>query len=323
MSTTTRPDTPASVVLASTAEDAAAVEAVREHHAELAGRLAAHAEHLLRMVAAADSAAFGQARAAAADFCTEQLLPHAAAEEDALYPAAGALPQTKLLVEAMIAEHRVLEGLVRDLGEATEPPRVAAAAHALRVLFDAHLAKENDVILPAVAADPAVSLTGILAGMHELLGEQGGHEHGGHEHGGHEERQPGSAAASTQRPRGGPRGGPAQRATRRPTPAAAAATQQPTRRATPAAAAARLRGPPAAAATRSTWTCPSWTSARCRTRSGMPPSSAPSTRSRQAARSCSSPRTTRSRCSASSPGARAARWRSRTSSEARRPGACA
>jgi len=186
VSTTTRPDSPANVVLASTAEDAAAVEAVREHHAELAGRLAAHAEHLLRMVAAADSAAFGQARAAAADFCTEQLLPHAAAEEDALYPAAAALPQTKLLVEAMIAEHRVLEGLVRDLGEATEPPRVAAAAHALRVLFDSHLAKENDLILPAAAADPAVSLTGILAGMHELLGEHGGHEHGGHEHGGHE-----------------------------------------------------------------------------------------------------------------------------------------
>jgi len=182
VSTTTRPDTPATVVLASTAEDAAAVEAVREHHAELAGRLAAHAEHLLRMVAAADSAAFGQARAAAADFCTEQLLPHAAAEEAGLYPAAGALPQTKLLVEAMIAEHRVLEGLVRDLGEATEPPRVAAAAHALRVLFDTHLAKENDLILPAVAADPAVSLTEILAGMHELLGEHAGHEHG-HGHG--------------------------------------------------------------------------------------------------------------------------------------------
>ena len=178
MSTTPRPDTPASVVLASTAEDAAAVEAVREHHAELAGRLAAHAEHLLRMIAPADTAAFGQARAAAADFCTEQLLPHAAAEEDALYPAAAALPQTKLLVEAMIAEHRVLEGLVRDLGEATEPPRAAAAAYALRVLFDAHLAKENDLILPAVAANPAVSLTGILAGMHELLGEHGGHEHG-------------------------------------------------------------------------------------------------------------------------------------------------
>ena len=178
MSTTTRPDTPATVVLASTAEDAAAVEAVREHHAELAGRLAAHTEHLLRMVAAADSAAFGQARAAAADFCAEQLLPHATAEEAALYPAAGALPQTKLLVEAMIAEHRVLERLVRDLGEATEPPRVAAAAHALRVLFDTHLAKENDLILPAVAADPAVSLTGILAGMHELLGEHAGHEHG-------------------------------------------------------------------------------------------------------------------------------------------------
>jgi len=215
VSTTTRPDTPASVVLASTAEDAAAVEAVREHHAELAGRLAAHTEHLLRMVAAGDSAAFGRARAAAAGFCAEQLLPHAAAEEAALYPAAGALPQTKLLVEAMIAEHRVLERLVRDLGEATEPPRVAAAAHALRVLFDTHLAKENDLILPAVAADPAVSLTGILAGMHELLGEHAGHEHGrgsGHGEGhsgcgcgqaeGHPEGQAGCGCGEAEGPAG-------------------------------------------------------------------------------------------------------------------------
>jgi uncharacterized protein (DUF2249 family) len=44
------------------------------------------------------------------------------------------------------------------------------------VLFDTHLAKENDLVLPVVAADPAISLAGVLAGMHELLGEVE-HEH--------------------------------------------------------------------------------------------------------------------------------------------------
>ena len=64
-------------------------------------------------------------------FCTRDLVPHAGAEEKALYP---------------------------------------AAAYALRVVFDSHLAKENDLVLPVVAADPLTSLAGILHGMHELLG---------------------------------------------------------------------------------------------------------------------------------------------------------
>lgn len=179
MNTTTRSGTPTGVVVASTAEDAAAVEAVQQHHAELAGRLAAHAEHLLKAAGTSDRAAFEQARAAAAAFCVDQLLPHAAAEEDRLYPAAAASPPTRLLVESMIAEHRVLGSLVRDLREAAEPVPAAATAYALRVLFDAHLAKEDDLLLPAVAADPAASLAEILAGMHELLGPDVEHERGG------------------------------------------------------------------------------------------------------------------------------------------------
>ncbi|MFZ2172690.1 MAG: DUF2249 domain-containing protein, partial [Rhodococcus sp. (in: high G+C Gram-positive bacteria)] len=51
-----------------------------------------------------------------------------------------------------------------------------AAGHALRVLFESHLVKENEQILPVVAGDPAVSLAGITLGMHELLGA-GGHDH--------------------------------------------------------------------------------------------------------------------------------------------------
>ncbi|SFE28480.1 DUF2249 domain-containing protein [Blastococcus tunisiensis] len=175
--TTTLPPDAVDMVLASDADDAAAVEAVKQHHAELAGQLSAHVDALL---AAADrGVGFAQARAAALGFLGGELLPHAAAEERSLYPAAAASERLRLLVEAMTTEHRVLEGLVRELDRAAEPVRAAAVGHALRVLFDTHLAKENDLVLPAVAADPALSLAGVLAGMHELLGEDAhGHDRG-------------------------------------------------------------------------------------------------------------------------------------------------
>ena len=95
---------------------------------------------------------------------------HAAAEERALYAVAARSQQLRLLVEAMAAEHRLLERLVSDLGAAVDPLRAAAAGWALRVLFDTHLVKEDDLLLPALAADPAVSLAGLLVRMHE-------HEH--------------------------------------------------------------------------------------------------------------------------------------------------
>jgi uncharacterized protein (DUF2249 family)/iron-sulfur cluster repair protein YtfE (RIC family) len=170
MTTTLPPGAATAVVLASDAADAEAVEAVRRHHAELAGRLSAHVDALLAAVTASGDAGFPQARTAALRFVTGDLLPHAAAEERALYPAAARSERLRLLVEAMVAEHRVLQRLVTELGAASEPVRAAAAGSALRALFEVHLAKENDLVLPAVAADREVSLAGILAGMHELLG---------------------------------------------------------------------------------------------------------------------------------------------------------
>ena len=181
MTTTLPPGAATDVVLASDADDAAAVEAVRQHHAELAGRLSTHVDALLAAATAPGGAGFLQARTGALAFLSGDLMPHAAAEERALYPAAAASDRLRLLVEAMVAEHRVLEGLVDELRAAEEPARAAAAGNALRVLFDTHLVKENDLVLPVVAADPSVSLAGILAGMHELLGE-GDHGHH-HDHG--------------------------------------------------------------------------------------------------------------------------------------------
>ena len=172
------------IVVASSERDADAVAAVVGHHAELAGALTSLVGSVLTAVggeSGVDLGAVTAARGRLVDFCTGELLPHAAAEESTMYPAAASDERARLLVEAMVAEHRVLEGLVAEVRGAEVPVRAAAAANALRVLFDVHLAKENDLLLPLLAADPAVSLATLLTGMHELLGAGDVHAHEHHE----------------------------------------------------------------------------------------------------------------------------------------------
>ncbi|HNM84010.1 MAG TPA: DUF2249 domain-containing protein [Mycobacterium sp.] len=161
------------VIVASTAADAEAVEAIKSHHAQLAGQVAILTDAMLSAVERGTD--FEPARAAAVAFLTGELLPHAAAEEERLYPAATRTNRARPLVESMIAVHRIIGSLVERIR--TEPPlRAAGSGQALRVLFDAHLTDENDRILPIVAADPEVSLHDVVHGMHELLG---GHQPAG------------------------------------------------------------------------------------------------------------------------------------------------
>jgi uncharacterized protein (DUF2249 family) len=166
------------VIVSSTAADAEAVETIKNHHALLAGSLATLTEAML--TAAERGGDVERARAAAVKFITEELLPHAAAEEDALYPAAARDDRARPLIESMIAAHRVIGTLAERLRSEPSALRAAAAAEALRVVFDAHLADENDRILPLVAADPGVSLAEVTHGMHELLGGQAHPEADGH-----------------------------------------------------------------------------------------------------------------------------------------------
>ncbi|WP_156298791.1 DUF2249 domain-containing protein [Mycobacterium paragordonae] len=155
------------VIVASTAADADAAEAIKGHHAQLAGQLAVLTDAMLWAVER--GADFEPPRAAALVFLTGELLPHAAAEEERLYPAATHSERVRPLVESMIAVHRIIGSLVERIR--IEPPvRAAACGHALRVLFDAHLVDENERLLPVVAADPDVSLVEVTHGMHELLG---------------------------------------------------------------------------------------------------------------------------------------------------------
>jgi uncharacterized protein (DUF2249 family) len=156
------------LTLASTPEDATALEGAEAHHARLAGELAGRVKMLLTAVDR-DPGAAEKIHAGLVAFCERALLPHAAAEEAALYPAARGLPEARLLIESLIGEHRCLTALVDALRVARVPAEAAADARALQVLFEEHVAKENGLVLPLLAMAPEVSLAGLLTDMHHRL----------------------------------------------------------------------------------------------------------------------------------------------------------
>lgn len=159
------------IMVASSEQDALAAEAVMEHHAELAGALGRHIEKLLNTAIGGDEVAGQKAQAGLVDWCESELMPHALAEEASMYPKAHEIPSARLLIDAMIAEHREISALVEEIKAASTPVIVAAKAKALGTLFESHLDKENNQILPLLAASKEISLAVILGGMHELLGE--------------------------------------------------------------------------------------------------------------------------------------------------------
>lgn len=158
------------VVIASSEADAQAAEAVEEHHAQMAGALALKVESLSAAARARRQDDADEVRADLVAWCRAELVPHALAEERTLYRVADDRVEAHLLVEAMLAEHRVLVRLVDELARADDAVTAAELARALRVLFETHLAKENEQILPLLVAAPDVSLAALLDGLHELLG---------------------------------------------------------------------------------------------------------------------------------------------------------
>jgi uncharacterized protein (DUF2249 family) len=166
------------VVIGSSAADVSAAAAVEQHHAQLAGSLALRVEGVVAAASTGNDSVALQARDDLVTWCSDELVPHALAEEKAMYPHAQARTEGRLLVDGMLGEHDVIRGLVGELAGATEPVRAAAAARALQAVFETHLAKENELILPLLVAAPDVSLADILGGMHELLGaDENGHDH--------------------------------------------------------------------------------------------------------------------------------------------------
>lgn len=160
------------LTLASTPEDATALEAAEFRHAQLAAELAGRVSMLLT-AANRDQNAAELLHTGLVTFCDRTLLPHTEAEEAVLYAAAHRLPEARLLVESLIAEHRCLTALADALRTAPTAAAAAADARALQVLFEEHAAKDNGLILPLLAATPGICLAALADDMRHRLEENG------------------------------------------------------------------------------------------------------------------------------------------------------
>ncbi|MDQ0834316.1 uncharacterized protein (DUF2249 family) [Streptomyces achromogenes] len=158
------------LTLASDPQDATALQGAEAHHARLAGELAGRVKMLLTAMERDPSTA-EKIHAGLVAFCDRSLLPHAVAEEAALYPVAHGMPEARLLIESLIGEHRCLTALVDALRTAPSPAGAAADARALQVLFEEHVAKENGLVLPLLAMTPDIHLAELLADMHHRLAD--------------------------------------------------------------------------------------------------------------------------------------------------------
>lgn len=150
-----------------TLTDAQAAEAIRAHHEEMAATLRQRIAALVAAVEAGEPHA--EEQRGVLEYLDGELLPHAAAEEQALYPAADT-GLAALLVRAMRDEHVNLIAHVEAFRRVRSALQAVAISSAILSLFESHLAKENDLLIPTLAADPNVSLGAVLGGMHELLG---------------------------------------------------------------------------------------------------------------------------------------------------------
>jgi iron-sulfur cluster repair protein YtfE (RIC family) len=133
--------------------DAQAADAIRAHHSEMQTELRSRVDRLLDTVRT--ERPYADAHRAVLDYLEGELLPHARAEEGALYPA-GDVGAAALLVTQLRA--------------ASDAVSAAGLAAATLALFESHLHKENDLLVPALVGDPNVSIAELLAGMHELIG---------------------------------------------------------------------------------------------------------------------------------------------------------
>ena len=142
-----------------------ATEQVRQivhHHAVLRRGLERRAGALCE--AAENGVPFGQQMSSLREYLSGEILPHARAEERTFYPAARA--RGSELVRTLAAEHRELADLTGRLQPGASRAEAAMVPEWIATLFAGHVAKENDLLLPALTGSGA-DLTALLADMHE------------------------------------------------------------------------------------------------------------------------------------------------------------
>lgn len=101
-------------------------------------------------------------------YLEEEILPHAEAEERTLCRAASAHDSGAELARALTHEHRELAYLAGRLRSGVDSGEAATVAEWIATLFAGHVAKVNDLLLPALIGSGA-DLAALLADMREPL----------------------------------------------------------------------------------------------------------------------------------------------------------
>ncbi|MFF0572479.1 DUF2249 domain-containing protein [Streptosporangium saharense] len=151
-------------------DQSATLARIRAHHDQLGRTMADHATTIARSVDRLTSPA--ARRETMALFCAEEVLSHATVEENTLYTVASELPAIRLLVSVLRDEHATLQALNDDLVAAVTLGEIVSASAALNAVFQTHLQKENEILLPALVSG-GVDLAAVLGDTHEILGGDG------------------------------------------------------------------------------------------------------------------------------------------------------
>ena len=140
------------------------VRQIVHHHAVLRRGVERRAGALCE--AAENGVPFQRQLAILRGYLEEEILPHARAEERTLYQAAAAQARGSELVEALTAEHHALAYLAGRLRPGTGGTEAAAVSEWIATLFAGHVARVNDLLLPALTGSGA-DLAALLAGMRQ------------------------------------------------------------------------------------------------------------------------------------------------------------
>lgn len=149
--------------------DQAAITAMIGHHAHLRSDLENRVAALRETVAA--NQPHVQAQARVVEFLKGDILPHAIAEEDTIYRAANEVSRIQPLISGMLLEHRELERRARALELSSTGSEALVSAAGFAAIFAVHVAKENDVLLPALLESPTASVANLLREMEARLAE--------------------------------------------------------------------------------------------------------------------------------------------------------
>ncbi|MDN5919807.1 MAG: DUF2249 domain-containing protein [Pseudonocardia sp.] len=111
-----------------------------------------------------------RAQEALVEYCSDHLLGHTAATDRAIYAVAAGAAETRLLVRALRAHHRLIADRIADLDHASGAAEVAAAAHAIGAVLGACHLIEREVLVPTLASLPGVELPELVHDVIILVG---------------------------------------------------------------------------------------------------------------------------------------------------------